>query len=401
MQEERNDHSHIYEQVVKASYELRRILGIDDSSSQVVVSNIIDSRKYYLHNVLSEVDKSTFSVMFANDFLLANQPALLIPESDKALNSKIMQTKIDELSLWRRKLIEILIDLIGFSKANNHNYYKHYNLLHELDKKQKQAKDHEEFWGCTNQLLKQKIQILEQEVDLLATKIEVKKCWYAERKSNVLKCKLSNERNRFIEILQQAKKYQKAILLSYRNSFGLLSEKLHPRRLIDENTKVISDFEHAIRGVSVLSLYVISAIKDLLRLHNVKGVLKQIADCIKENPLPIHLLNLRTNAKIVIGDFVITQEGPAEVIKTKKNKTKKYGYKTLCVKHLIIPSSKIEIEEYIPEEIQMLAPKKEIKNKLLQLLGASSQKKINSRQVNQSIKDQVLQLWALIQGNPS
>ena len=54
MTEKKNEHSHIYELVMQGSYELRRTLGIDDSSYTVSVSNANDSRKYYLYNVLNE-----------------------------------------------------------------------------------------------------------------------------------------------------------------------------------------------------------------------------------------------------------------------------------------------------------------------------------------------------------
>lgn len=397
MTEKQAEHPHIYELVMQGSYELRRALGIDDSSYTVSVSNANDPRKYYLHNVLNEVDKAVFGVMFANSFLVDNINTPPPIESDKQLNNKILQTKIDELSIWRRKLIEILIDLIGFRKANNKNYYSHYNCLHELARKKKELNDRIDFWGCNNKALAQDIHLLQQSAEQQAIQLDPIKCWYAnkEKLTQKIQCKLSDEKECFKKILLQAKKHEKALLLSYRNSFGKPSELLHSKRIIDETNVDLKDFSHAIQGVCVLCLHVISTVKDLLRIHNVKGAIKKISNAIKKNAYPVLLFNLRTKPKIAVGDFVATPNGPAQVKKVSKTK---FGYKTLHVKFLMTSPSNIEVEEYLAEEIQLIAPQKLLKNEVLRILTeASPNLKPSVRHVNIAIKKQVIELWSLIE----
>jgi hypothetical protein len=155
---------------------------------------------------------------------------------------------------------------------------------------------------------------------------------------------------------------------------------------------VLSDFEQSIRGLAILIFYVISAMNDLVRTHNVKGALKQIADSIKKNALSIQLFGLRTNPQISVGDYVITPGGPAQVVRAAKNK--KYGYKTFTVEHLMSSESSIKIEEYIPEEVQLLGRKKELKKKVLQILqGARPGIKVSSQKINKALRNQALQLW--------
>ncbi len=395
MNEEKNKHKHTHELAIHASYQIRKILGIDDLSYNVLVSSANDSKKYYLHNVLNELDKSLISLMFACDFLDANNKDSSPMEDDKQFKGKIFQSKIDELSLWRRKLVEILIDLIGFRVGNSLEYYRHYNMLHEIYRKQKEFNDKKDFWGCNNKTLEKQIQDLKQSAEQLAGQLDPKKCWYAKKKKSTqnIDSKLNDERSCFLVILKQAKNFQKALLLSFRNSFGKPSELLHPKRIVDEKNMTLEDFTQAIRGVGVLALHVISAVKDLLRIHNVKGSLKQIANVVKKDSFPILLLELRTKSKIMVNDFIVTPFGPAQVKKTSKTK---FGYKTFHVKFLIPQTSNIQTEEYIAEEIQMLAPYNHLKSEVLLILQkANSNIRVGTREINNALKSQVLKFWNL------
>jgi hypothetical protein len=391
MTEDKNIHTQLHELVINASYQIRKILGIDDLSHTVSVSSSNDPKKYYLLNALNEVDKSAISLKFACEFLDANKNQPPPIDGDTQFNSKILQSKIDELSVWHRKLVEILIDLIGFRSANSLDYYIHYNMLHKISRKEKEVKDRKEFWGCNNRTLEKEIQDLQLEADQLARQLNPLKCWYTKNnKNNIV---LNDERSRFKTILKNAKNFEKALLLSYRNSFGQPSELLHPKRILDEKDITLEDFTQAIRGVGILGLHVISGIKDLLQIHNVNGSLKKIANAVKKNSFPIFLLELRTKSKMVVNDFVITPCGPAQITKVSKND---YGYKTFHVKFLLAQASKIQVEEYIPEEISLLAPYKIVKKNVLKILNeANPNLHVSGQRINRALKKQIIELWSL------
>jgi len=141
-------HEKMCELLIDAASQLRKKLAIDDLSYCVQLSHSTDSKKYFLHNVLNEFDKAVFSLKFACGFLADNRNAAQPQEIDKPMSSKIFQTKIDELALWRRKLVEVLADLIGFKKANVASYYHHYNLLHALKKKRRTRRIEEPSGGA-------------------------------------------------------------------------------------------------------------------------------------------------------------------------------------------------------------------------------------------------------------
>lgn len=387
----------MYELLIHAASQLRKKMAIDDLSYRVQLSPNTDSKKYYLHNALTEFDKAMFALMFACGFLADNRNAAQPQEIDKPMSSKIFQTKIDELALWRRKLVEVLADLIGFKKANVASYYHHYNLLHELNKKKKDAKDRRTFWSCTNKAAAKEIKVIENDAQQLSINLDPQKCWYAEKnKVGQIQQKLSNESSRFESILLIASKHHKALLLSYRNAFGKPSELMHPERITEAKDTTIHDFEQAIRGLFLLGLHVLSAIKDLLRIHNVKGSLKQVANVIKKNLFPINLFTIRTNPALFLRDFVISPMGPAQIIRKSKSR---FGYRTFHVKFLIAQKDVSSTEEYLAEEIRLLAPYKILKQKILKiLLEANPFIKIDNRKLNKAMKNQVLESWPLMQG---
>ncbi|NGX31969.1 MAG: hypothetical protein K1060chlam4_00007 [Candidatus Anoxychlamydiales bacterium] len=167
-----NINEQIYELVIHASNQIRKILDIDDLSYNICVSNMTEPKKYYLHNVLNELDKATYSLMFECKILDDNKNEPPPVERDKSLSSKIWQSRIDGLSLWQRKLVEVLVDLIGFRGANSLKYYKHYNILHEISKKRKEFNDRREFWGCKNKTIEKQIQELENEADQVGRQLD-------------------------------------------------------------------------------------------------------------------------------------------------------------------------------------------------------------------------------------
>lgn len=383
----------LYALILHASYALRRILGIDNSFSPI--PNPENPRTYYLHNVFNEVVKCIFSIMSVKELLAKESHS---EESDKQLNSDIFQAKIDEMQEWRRKFVEILIDLIGFRKAKKSIYYEHYNCLYELAKKRKENRNREVFWGCKNQKLQQQIQNLEKEASNISNKLNKNQCWYIRTsKSKDITDKLNEIADRFKKIIPHAKKYEKIFLISYYKSFGEPSEALHPKRIIDEKLKGPGDFEGSVIYNLTLALHIISIITDILQLYNCQeDSINKISRVIKSNTFSIKLVKLMTNPKISVGDFVITPEGPGIV--TRKIKSQ-YSYRTFHVKHLLPDSSGIKIEQYIPEEVRLFQPKNEIRKRVIKILNqfGKPNMKFTPQKINKKIEESIIEAWPLME----
>lgn len=371
----------ICEELINAIYQLRIILKIDDSNANFNINEIKhDFRKYYIHLVLVEVEKALLSILSNESFLTGDVEG---EENDKYIQSKILESKIDEFSLWRRKFIEIFIDLIGFKKANEPIYYQHYILIHELARKNKQKEDRKHFWGCNSDFLNREIKDLKAQIDEISKSNNFNsKQWYIQNekayKGNITSI-------RFKKIFPNIKKHQKPFLLSYQNPFGKLSGFVHPKKQYN-GEKSIKDYKCNLAGINVLAMYIIVEIKDLLRIRNVKDPLRSLARRVKNNKFPSKIFKLRTNPSYKKGEFVKTPEGPAKIVKIVK---KKDYYKTFHVKYL---GQSIEAcEEYVGDEIQLLANNEQIKKirkKVLDILKENNTK-ASYFKISKAIEDMV------------
>lgn len=91
------------------------------------------------------------------------------------------------------------------------------------------------------------------------------------------------------------------------------------------------------------------------------------------------------------GDFVITREGPAQIMKVSTNE--KYGYKKFHVRYLFQSPQTSIVDEFIPDEIQFLGAQKMIKKEVLRILKeANPNLKPSGRHVNTAIKKQIIEL---------
>jgi len=96
-----------------------------------------NSRDYYIYSVLDEVEKAGISLMNYSEFILGTKAEINGHKSDdsnRRMERNIYSSIVDQMSVWIRKLTEILVEVIGFKKINNNNYFKHYILVHELTK---------------------------------------------------------------------------------------------------------------------------------------------------------------------------------------------------------------------------------------------------------------------------
>jgi len=142
-----------------------------------------------------------------------------------------------------------------------------------------------------------------------------------------------------------------------------------------------------------LAHYVLTASKDLGRIHNINGILKTIADITKKNDYLIKLFRQRTQPEISEEDFVVTVWGALGQIK--KVIKSKYGYKAFRIKHLEQPPlPDTKIDDYPAENIRLLYKRKPLAEKVRdEISKVSPGLKPSTRWLNKSIEEMVLHLW--------
>ncbi|HEV2412497.1 MAG TPA: hypothetical protein VGS28_01670 [Candidatus Saccharimonadales bacterium] len=395
--EEEKRYKAFTELAIKGGAELRKKLKLsEDAFSLVYGPNTGNPKKYYLTGVLNEVEKAGMAMMYTADFVVESkkkpEPEITDATGYRIANNAI-QVKIDELTVSERKLTETLVDLVGFRRADEADYYRHYIVLHELDAKKKIQNDMHEFSGVKSKNLAFQIEELEKQADALAAKLDPAKCWYAKKRRGVLTRNISTFSERFKEVFPYMKEYEQATLYTYGASFGRQSGFLHSGKPVERRKLTLNTLGAHVGRIGTLAPGVLTATKDLGHLNNVKGILKTISDVTKKNDYPIKLFRQKTKPKIVEGDFVVTVWGSlGQVTKVIKSK---YGYKSFRVKYLTdMPLPDMPVDDFPAENVRLVYARKPLVEQLRQEIHkATPELKPGTRELNKLMTESVLHLW--------
>ena len=383
---------------LRAASELRKRLGIDDDRYHFTYGpNASDPRSYYVYGALNEIEKAGIAMMMQAEYIRESRaqgaPADLKGD-DLRLADNVIQHDIDESSLWQRKLTEVMVDAIGFRGANLQEYFQHYLVLHELQALRRVQADIKEYYGAHNKNYEFQQRDLEERADQLAAKFDRDKCWYAKVEKGKITRKLQPFDVRFNRVFVRMSKAQKAILRTHYVTVGSQSKMLHPQPLSSaERNLKLDDLESHLWRVGTLSIYAVVALKDLMRIHNVKGVLKAAADIVKRNDYPIDLHRKRTSPDIEIGDYVLAGGELCQVTKVIRSK---YGYKSFRVKYVDRePLPGIPEDEFIGELVQLYQKRgplvKQVKSLLQQEVPGIEP---STRAVNRALLVTIKEIWA-------
>lgn len=410
MTEEERRHRTFYDIPIRGSAQLRKKLKMDDIGFRRIWGpNTGAPRDYYLYGVLNEVEKAGASMMQHADFIRESRAAhdpKKLGHVDQRLADNILQAHIDELAIWERKMTEMLIDLVGFRRANKEGCYRHYITLHELIDKRRIQTDFVKFHNCYSQNLADQITELEQKCDQLAVKLEPMKCWYAKVEKGKIKRQLGSFEGAFAAVFTQMKDVQKVAVRTYGSSFGMQSASMHPQKSGNPDGLTLEDIERHIYQLGILSLHVVAAAKDLTHIHNVKGFLKTIADLAKKNEYPVEQYKKITRPSIEVGDFVVAYGDLGQVTKVKKSI---YGYRTFRVKYLEQPPMpNIPEDEFPAAYVSLLYKRKPMVDKVKQeIMKETPGEKPSTRILNGFLAEGVVKLWTelglkeIVMRNPS
>lgn len=406
--EEKKKHDAFLDIPIKGAAQLRKKLKWSYNSYHFMYGpSASDPKGYYLFGVLNEVEKTGMSMMQASDFIVesrANDVPDGLDDEGQRIADNVLQSRIDELTLWERKMTEIMIDLVGFRGTNSKDYYQHYLVLHELASLRRTQADIKEYYGAVNANYAHQEADLVQRADNLAQNLDPQKCWYAVVKKGRITHSLKTFGDKFKAVFPKMKVGQKAILRTHHVSFGSQSKSLHPDSSAGSRNLKLDDVNSHLGRVGLLTLHVVVAAKDLMQIHNTKGFLKMCADLVKKNDYPIELHTKKTKPDIEVGDFVVVGGDLAQVTKVIRSK---YGYRSFRVNYLDKPPlPTTPQDEFIGELVYLLYKRKPLVD---QTIGLILEQKPNTkptvRQINAGMRESVMHLWSIgmkeiVLGNP-
>lgn len=385
---------------IKGAGQLRKKLRWDYSSYHFMYGpSAYDPKGYYLFGALNEVEKAGISMMQVSEFILesrANDVPDGLDDEQQRIADNVLQSRIDEVVLWQRKMTEIMVDLVGFRGTNSKEYYQHYLVLQELASLRRTQADIKEYYGAVNENYAYQEADLVKQADQLAAKLDPNKCWYAIVKNGRITHRLRSFEDKFKAVFPKMKVAQRAVMRTHYVSFGSQSKSLHPGSSAGDRNLKLDDVDAHLHRVGLLTLHVVNAAKDLMRIHNTKGFLKMCADLVKKNDYPVELHTKKTRPDIEVGDFVIAGGYLCQVVKVIRSK---YGYRSLRVKYLEKPPLPSTPEdEFIGELVRLYYKRKPLVEQVKKLLSEDGAKEPLTRQVNVAARQTIIDFWANMGG---
>lgn len=343
--------------IIKAGAQLRKHIKWDNGSYHLIYgANSGDPKGYYLYGVLNEIEKACFSMMQTAEWVKDSEASYDPKEYDdeeQRINDNLLQSKIDELSVWERKMTELMVTLVGFRDANEDDYYRHFLAVHELQHLSHSQKDLTEYYGMTSGNYSYQQGELHTLIDRLAANLVVDKTWYVQKnRAGALKRKLQSFDKRFEYAFERMEEQLRATLRTQYLSFGSQSRHIHVGTVSDERNLELKDVSAHVGRIGMLSMHVVVLVKELLGV-DADGAIETCTRIVNENDYPIDLHRRRTNPDVIVGDFVVAGGDLAQVIKV--NVSQKYGFKSFRVRFLERePLPGLTEDEFVGEHIRKI-----------------------------------------------
>ncbi len=352
----------IYEVSQRGVIDLRKALGIENGIRFVVSYGYHDARVAFLDRVLDEIQKAGMAMVKWEE-QLADSPDSAALDSEDPLVRVMLRQTADDQSLWRRKLTEALVDLIGFTTTNSDTYYRHYLLYADLDYHQSHQMDLEEFHGARSGKVEHSITMVRETIGRLeAARFDLSKCWYLKERKPVAKAAtkgggvFASLRQRFKYALEHAGPYEKLMLgLSYGNGISEPSRDIHFHQEPDFFAVTNEKLEASVTACGALAMTVLLRCQDLTGIIP-EGINTRIRQMEASNTEPAKILAQVTGNRAEVGDFVLAYGNLAEVIEVI---TGAFGYQSYRVRYLAERSlPDVPEEAVIAQYIQPFWPRR-------------------------------------------
>lgn len=377
---------------IRGANDLRQNLHTDEIGFRTVAGySHADARSYYLYAVLNEVQKAGIALMRWKELFKEKENT----SDDDQISRVILESILEEQSLWLRKLSEVLISLICFDTTNENDYYRHFLLLTSLDNDLSATADLKDFYNCPNRNLEYSIAMLKDQISEIENKIDLSRCWYLRggkklsdrRKLNTGQI-LSSMRHRMKFALHRCTNGEKLTLgLSY-EYYSSTSEDIHFKPYSSKlyNKKLLTELNFTHMGL--LILYILLRCQRLLKAVP-KGINEQLSRVFKKNAKP-KLLKKLMDTKIEVGDFILAYGDLAEVLEVKVSS---YGYRCYKVRYLTErPIPEIEEDFFPAQKVRMLFRAQDIRDGFKRIVGDRA-KYISADEVQEFSRKAVIEVW--------
>jgi len=375
---------------------LERIAPKEKLESEYIRFNKKNARNFLLLKLLTEVQKTGF--VFSRWIKSLESNGSSEPNS---VNDQIMETFIDEQSLWQRKLIEGLVILINFSSTNELSYYYHFLLIQEFYRYHKMLQEQKDFFSRGSELTQKNIMVLTKRIQSVEDEIgDLSKCWYLSKAKRHRKREgryrpvTSSLRQQMKSALSIAAPREKtALAYTYGQSYAETSGNIHFNVTRLDLSDLRSRFSFGFAQCGQLALRIIQRAHDLTEVEP-EGINKLLMRQDRNR-----LSNMApTSKKLEKGDFVIAN-GPflGEVVDIAISK---YGYESYLIKYLEeTPLEGID-ETWFPSfEVHLFMKRTKMVRDVTDVLQKDAcefgvpSPEFSEQEIYKSTRDAVIEMW--------
>jgi len=340
---------------------LKKLSIKEDEYHNIVETCRKKPREYYVYGIIDEIIKAGSSAMRWEEFLKTTD------SPDNAINTHegrlINEAVIDEQNMWIRKLSEILVDEIIFSKYNNEHFYLGYLTAIALDNNLAIQKDINEFYNSRNDSLQQSINRDLEILSAIQAKTKCKPLPHLEiiiSKSSIPypgKVFLSFRRRllKAFEIVSDNERL--ALNVTYGIGYGRWSRSLHGKVYGPMTIKRANTIDSLLNHMAIIGFNILHRAHELLGLDP-SGINKQISNYLRYTSNAPELIKLHKK-DYEVGDLAVTNDGLGQIVKFT---TSKYGYKAYKIEYLSrLDLRKIRQDWFPAIDIKRIAKRKDTK----------------------------------------
>jgi hypothetical protein len=309
---------------------------------------VADARGYFIYAALDECQKAGIQLMRLQELLSGDE---ISPLADRH-SRLVVESIIEEERARERRLVELLVNLIMFSHTNEHEYYRHFFLLAELEDLLWANEDMAEFHGARSLNIDASIQ---RQVGWIVNHqkyVDRRRAWYLDKNATLIApgqtdrkrllrdhVRFSSMRNRIKAAMPLMTPSEKLCTgVSYADAYSASSAAVHyganpkPYRLQAGQDRAAGT------KLGLLAAAILS------RAHQILGrptipMLDQLARVLDRSDLENGktLIEQLTNRGLEVGDFVLANGDLAEVLEVRSSKYGNRSYRVLYLAERPLP----------------------------------------------------------------
>lgn len=353
-------------------------------------------RDHYVYAVLDEIEQLGIVLSENKEFFDNIPESTPSDEHGRRITRNVLLTVERGQSLYTRRLVETLSELINFSHVNTNAYFDHYLLYKELDQYKKRSLDFRIDFEITNSNTQEAIEHLKFSIAHAENSIQLDRCWYLKTTKVGSpnphgEAALQTFQGVFNLALSRASRAERIVMGSYYgDAFRLPSRAIH-LNIGGVQRTVSFDWLRAQRGqMSVLGLHCLLRCRRLVGMRSRTGFGAQIARVL--NDISTGKQKYRTGArpKISKGDFVVVAGRLCEVMATRKSR---YGHRSVRVHYLSTPLT-TEKEDWFPaDNVTKFIDGEKQRRGVIQRLRSWGATPLSPRRIRVVMRETALEVW--------